>query len=89
MSSNALLDVTLDFPLSRFLSQRTGVSLRSRWLISGWLMSTVSSHYGDPSDYDEWARLGGEGAESWAYKDFRKYVGPISLYEIDAESLTI
>ncbi|KAH9995649.1 GMC oxidoreductase [Russula compacta] len=30
-------------------------------------------HYGDPSDYDEWARLGGEGAESWAYKAFHKY----------------
>jgi choline dehydrogenase len=35
-------------------------------------MGTISSHYGDPSDYDEWARLGGEGAESWAYKDFQK-----------------
>ncbi len=31
-------------------------------------------HYGNPSDYDEWARLGGEGAEAWAYKDFHKYV---------------
>ncbi|KAI0303567.1 GMC oxidoreductase [Multifurca ochricompacta] len=30
-------------------------------------------HYGDPADYDEWARLGGEGAETWAYKDFHKY----------------
>ncbi|TFK46071.1 alcohol oxidase [Heliocybe sulcata] len=28
---------------------------------------------GAPSDYDEWARLGGEGASSWAYKDFRRY----------------
>lgn len=32
-----------------------------------------SFHHGDPSDYDEWARLGGKGAEAWAYKDFRKY----------------
>lgn len=30
-------------------------------------------HYGNPSDYDEWARIGGEGAEAWAYKDFHKY----------------
>ncbi|KZV65546.1 GMC oxidoreductase [Peniophora sp. CONT] len=30
-------------------------------------------HYGDPADYDEWAKLGGPGAESYAYKDFRKY----------------
>jgi len=30
-------------------------------------------HYGDPTDYDEWAQLGGPGAESWAYKDFHSY----------------
>lgn len=36
-----------------------------------WLIVT-SFHYGNPSDYDEWARLGGEGAESWAYKAFHK-----------------
>lgn len=38
--------------------------------------STINAqvfHHGDPSDYDEWARLGGKGAEAWAYKDFRKY----------------
>jgi hypothetical protein len=67
-----LLDVVLDFPVSRLLPQRTGVSVFSRWLIFGWLISTISSHFGDPSDYDEWARLSGEGAESWAYKDFHK-----------------
>jgi hypothetical protein len=32
----------------------------------------TSFHYGDPSDYDEWARLGGQGAEPWAYKEFHK-----------------
>jgi len=32
----------------------------------------ISFHYGDPADYDEWARLGGDGAEAWAYKTFHK-----------------
>ncbi|KAH9960052.1 hypothetical protein BGW80DRAFT_1256339 [Lactifluus volemus] len=31
------------------------------------------TRYGNLSDYDEWARLGGKGAESWAYKDFHRY----------------
>jgi choline dehydrogenase len=35
-------------------------------------MMNIRFHYGDPADYDEWARLGGEGAESWAYKEFHK-----------------
>ncbi|KAI0027500.1 GMC oxidoreductase [Vararia minispora EC-137] len=30
-------------------------------------------HYGDPADYEEWARLGGPGAETWAYKGMSKY----------------
>lgn len=38
----------------------------------GCLITPPSYHHGDPSDYDEWARLAGEGAESWEYKDFYK-----------------
>ncbi|KAI0067248.1 alcohol oxidase [Artomyces pyxidatus] len=36
-------------------------------------MNAQIFHYGAPSDYDEWASIAGEGAESWAYKDFHKY----------------
>jgi len=38
--------------------------------------STINAqmfHYGAPSDYDEWAQSGEEGAEEWAYKEFHKY----------------
>jgi choline dehydrogenase len=51
-------------------------------------MSTVSSHYGDPSDYDEWARLGGEGAECWAYKDFQKSAKFLHLSKMSKSVLT-
>ncbi|KAJ7453616.1 GMC oxidoreductase [Mycena galericulata] len=30
-------------------------------------------HCGAPSDYDEWARTGLEGASHWSYENFRKY----------------
>lgn len=42
-------------------------------MVDIWLADDpFSCHHGDPSDFDEWARLAGEGAESWAYKDFHK-----------------
>ncbi|KAL5492912.1 hypothetical protein ACEPAI_4360 [Sanghuangporus weigelae] len=30
-------------------------------------------HCGAPSDYDEWAKTGLEGAEGWAFSEFQKY----------------
>ncbi|KAF7362514.1 GMC oxidoreductase 9 [Mycena venus] len=38
--------------------------------------STINAqifHCGSPSDYDEWARTGLEGASDWSYVNFRKY----------------
>ncbi|KAJ6590599.1 alcohol oxidase [Mycena vulgaris] len=38
--------------------------------------STINAqifHCGAPSDYDEWARTGLEGASNWAYNNFHKY----------------
>ncbi|KAI0052309.1 GMC oxidoreductase [Auriscalpium vulgare] len=40
---------------------------------SGSAVNAQIFHYGSPSDYDEWARLGGVGAQSWAYKNLKKY----------------
>ncbi|KAN0134588.1 hypothetical protein V8E53_007734 [Lactarius tabidus] len=65
------------FPLYTSLQQNTG-GRRHFWprakMLGG--CSTINAqvfHHGNPSDYDEWARLGGKDAEAWAYKDFRKY----------------
>jgi hypothetical protein len=56
--------------------------------MSGWLIATISVHFGDPSDYDEMARLGGEGAESWAYKDFHKSAEFLTFHETRRSVLT-
>jgi hypothetical protein len=56
----------------RFLYQRTGVSSCNVELrVSADGLHAIT-RYGNLSDYDEWARLGGKGAESWAYKDFHR-----------------
>ena len=56
--------------------------------MSGWLITTISVHFGDPSDYDEMARLGGEGAESWAYEDFHKSAEFLTFHETRRSVLT-
>ena len=38
-----------------------------------------SCHYGVASDYDEWAKIGGEGADRWAFSEFARYVLIFSL----------
>lgn len=52
---------------------------RSRYWPRGKMLGGCSSinammfQCGAPSDYDEWARLGGEEASSWSYKNLQKY----------------
>ncbi|KAH9055222.1 GMC oxidoreductase [Lactarius vividus] len=72
-----ILETPRVFNLYTMLQQNTG-GRRHFWprakMLGG--CSSINAqifHYGNPSDYDEWARLGGEGAEAWAYKDFHRY----------------
>ncbi|TDL26596.1 GMC oxidoreductase [Rickenella mellea] len=36
-------------------------------------INAMMFHQGAPTDYDEWAQSGEEGAEQWAFKNFQKY----------------
>ncbi|KAF8270546.1 alcohol oxidase [Lactarius quietus] len=72
-----ILKTSLIFHFYTTLQQHTG-GRRHFWprakMLGG--CSAINAqvfHHGNPSDFDEWARLGGVGAEAWAYKDFRKY----------------
>ncbi|KAH9052988.1 GMC oxidoreductase [Lactarius deliciosus] len=74
---SSILETSRVFSLYTMLQQNTG-GRRHFWprakMLGG--CSSINAqifHYGNPSDYDEWARLGGEGADAWAYKDFHKY----------------
>ncbi|KAF8520744.1 GMC oxidoreductase [Hysterangium stoloniferum] len=37
-------------------------------------MNAMIFHFGAPSDYDEWAQTGLEGAEGWSFKNFGQYI---------------
>ncbi|KAH8987121.1 GMC oxidoreductase [Lactarius hatsudake] len=74
---SSILETSRVFSLYTMLQQNTG-GRRHFWprakMLGG--CSSINAqifHYGNPSDYDEWAHLGGEGADAWAYKDFHKY----------------
>ncbi|KAI9439766.1 GMC oxidoreductase [Lactarius indigo] len=74
---SSILETSRVFGLYTTLQQNTG-GRRHFWprakMLGG--CSSINAqifHYGNPSDYDEWARLGGKGADAWAYKDFHKY----------------
>ncbi|KAH8990270.1 GMC oxidoreductase [Lactarius akahatsu] len=73
---SSILETSRVFNLYTMLQQNTG-GRRHFWprakMLGGCEPNNSLFHYGNPSDYDEWARLGGEGADAWAYKDFHKY----------------
>ncbi|KAH9030564.1 GMC oxidoreductase [Lactarius hengduanensis] len=73
---SSILETSKVFSLYTMLQQNTG-GRRHFWprakMLGGCEPNNNLFHYGNPSDYDEWVRLGGEGADAWAYKDFHKY----------------
>ncbi|KDQ57074.1 aryl-alcohol oxidase [Jaapia argillacea MUCL 33604] len=62
-----------------YTTPQTNAGGKARYWPRGKMLGGCSSinammfQCGAPSDYDEWATLGGEGAESWGYKEFSKY----------------
>ncbi|KZT29819.1 GMC oxidoreductase [Neolentinus lepideus HHB14362 ss-1] len=46
---------------------------KTKYWPRGKILGGCKFQCGAPSDYNEWARLGGEGASSWAYRDFQRY----------------
>lgn len=40
--------------------------------LTGSSINAMMYQIGAPSDFDEWARLGGPGADAWKWSEFKK-----------------